>query len=128
RLLQTRPGHDEMTLRIDGEPVEDVQFIPGKLIECAELVDFIAPQLDSKTQTLICWMDFDRISTHTERSALEIEIVAFIENLDELRKNLPARDALAALEHQKHAVVRLRRSQTVNTRDRRHDHNISPFE
>ena len=90
-LLEPRPRHDEVALRINGQTIEHCDFVAGQRIECAELIDFVAPELDAKADVFVSRMDFDRVAAHAKRSALEIEIVALVENLDQLGENVAPR-------------------------------------
>src|SRR5437879_2046932 len=88
RLLEPRPRHDEMTLGINGKAIEHAQFIAGQRIKRAELINLISPQLNSESDTLVRRMHLDRVPADTERSAPEVEVVAFVENLNKLRQNI----------------------------------------
>src|SRR5215813_11430748 len=106
-VLDARPWHDEVTFGIHGQTLEYVEFVSGQRIERAQLVDFITPKLDTKPNTLIRRMDFDRVAAHAKDSAPEIQVVALVQNFHQLRENLAPRDALAFLEHQQHSVIGL---------------------
>src|SRR5881396_411387 len=101
-MFQSRPGHDEVTLRIYRQPVEHAQFLARERIEGAELIDFIAPQLDSEADVFIGGMDLDRVAANAEGSAPEIQIVPLVKNFHKLRKNVAAAHPLAFFQHQKH--------------------------
>ena len=77
-----------MTLGINGKAIEHAQFIAGQRIKRAELINLISPQLNSKSDALVCRMHLDRVPADTERSAPEVEVVAFVENLNKLRQNI----------------------------------------
>ena len=126
-LFEARPRHHEMALRIYGKPIEHMPFIAGQGVERAQFIHFVAPQLDSKTDTLVRRMNFNCVATNPKRSASEIQIVALVKNLDELRQDLAARNMLAFFKHEQHAVIRFRRSQAVDTRHGCNDHNIPPL-
>ena len=125
RLLQARPRHDEMAFGIDRQAVELPDLIAGERIERGELIDVVAPEFDSESDVFVRRMHLDGVASNAEDAALEIQIIALIENLDEFGENLAAADVLAALQHQQHAVVGFRRSQAVNTGYRRHDDYIA---
>ena len=88
RLLDPRPRHDEMTLGINGKAIEHAQFIAGQRIKRAELINLISPELNSESDVLVCRMHLDRVPADTERAAPEVEVVAFVENLNKLRQNI----------------------------------------
>ena len=128
RLLETRPRHDEVRLRINRQAIEQSDFVSGQRIECAEFLDIVSPELDAISDVLVSRMDFDRVAVNAKTPALEIEVVAFVENLDQLRKNVPSRNSLAGLEQEQHAVVGFRRTQTVDAGDGRNDQHVAPLE
>src|SRR5437870_1805959 len=108
RLLDPRTRHDEMAFWIDCQPIEDAYFISRQRIECAELVDFIAPELNAESDVFVRRMNLDRVSTHSKSSAFEIEIVPLVKNLNEFGKDVPAQNALALFQHEQHAVIGFR--------------------
>ena len=99
-----------MALRIYRETVEDAQLVAGQRIERAQLIDFVAPELDTEPNIFVCRMDLDRVSAHPKRSALEIEIIPLVENLDQLGEDVAPQNPLALFEHEQHAVIRFRRT------------------
>src|SRR5262245_39640798 len=127
-LFQTRPRHNEMAFRINSEPLEHVVLIACQRIKLTELVDLITPQFDTQPNALVRRMDLNGIAPNPKRSALEIEVVALVEDFDELCENFAPRDPLALLEHEQHAVIRIGRSQAINTGDGCDDHHISALE
>src|SRR5947208_14767040 len=88
-LLDPRPRHDEMALGINGEAIEHAQFIAGQRIKRAELINLISPQLNSESDALVCRMHLDRVPADTERSAPDVDVVAFVDTPNKLRKNTP---------------------------------------
>src|SRR5439155_666328 len=108
--------------------IEHTHFISGQWIECAELIDFIAPELDTESSVLVRRMDLNGVSMHSKSPTFEIEIVPLIQNLNELGKDVAARNALALFQHEQHAVIRFRRAEAVYARDGRNDHDIAAFE
>src|SRR5207245_11363890 len=78
-------------------------------------------QLNSKSDALVCRMHLDRVPADTERSAPEVEVVAVVANLNKLRQNVAPGNTLALLQHQQHAVICLRPSQTVDAGKRSDD-------
>src|SRR5260370_29037662 len=89
-LFQPGPRHDEMAFRINRQPIEHMQFVAGERIERTELVDLIAPQLDSESKTLIRRMHLDRVAANAGCSAPEIEVIPLVQDIDQLCKNVAA--------------------------------------
>src|SRR5262245_46950583 len=103
-----------MAFGIHGEAIELAQFISGQRIERTQLVDLVSPELDSKPDALIRGMYFNGIASDAKRASLEIDIVTFVENLNQLDEDLPPADVLPAFQHQEHSVIGLGRTQTVD--------------
>src|SRR5687768_8745675 len=80
--------HDEVALGINGQTLQLARLVAGQWIERGKLVDFIAPELDAEADIFIGRKDFDRVAVNTEMSAFELDIVAFVENLDKLIKDV----------------------------------------
>ena len=53
-------------------------------------------------------MDFDDVAADAERAASELVVVALVLDFHQLAQDLLPVDALAQLQRQQHAVVRLR--------------------
>ena len=88
----------------------------------------IAPELDAIGVVVVGGKDLDHVAAHAESPALKVVVVALVEDLDQAREDLLARDFLALLEHQEHSVIRFGRSQAVNATDAGDDHAIAAFE
>src|SRR5262249_50631682 len=72
--------------------------------------------------------DFDHVTAHAKRTAAEVTLVTFVEDLDKTLGDLFPLDLLPLLEHEEHTVVGFRRAETVNATDARYDHAIAPLE
>ena len=125
RLLARR---HEVRLRIDRDLVVFAAALPGQRIERRQRIDVVAEQLDAKRLLLVRRIHFDDVAAHAERAAREVHIVALVLNLHELPKNLLARNTLAELQRQQHAVIRLGRSEAVDARHARDDDDVAPLE
>src|SRR5437879_2999047 len=79
---------ESIKTELTGKAIEHAQFIAGQRIKRAELINLISPELNSKSDALVRWMHLDRVPADTERSAPEVEVVAFVENLNKLRQNI----------------------------------------
>src|SRR5439155_15310687 len=107
---------DEVRFGIDGDLVVPPDRLAGERIERRELVDLVAEQSDPQSLLLVRWIDLDDVAADAESAAPELVIVPLVLNVDELAQHLFARDALPALQRQQHAVIRLRRAETVDAR------------
>src|SRR6266566_9647575 len=95
RVFQARPWHDEMAPWIHRQPVEDTNLLTCKRVKRAELLDFIAPQLDPEADVFIRGMNLDRVTANAEGPAYEIEVVTFVKDFHEFRENVAAAHPLA---------------------------------
>ena len=77
---------------------------------------------------LVRRVDLDDVAADAEDAAIELVIVALVLDLDQLAQDLIAVDALPALERQHHAVVGLRRAETVDARHAGDDDDVAPLE
>ena len=118
----------EMRLRIDGDLVVAPAAFARERIERRQGVDIIAEQLDSQRLFFIRGIHFDHVAAHAERAAGEFHVVALVLDFDEFLEDLLARNALAELQRQQHAVISLGRSQTVDARHARDDDDVAPLE
>ncbi len=97
-------------------------------IEARQLVDLVAEQLDAHRRLLVRRVDLHDVAAHAERAAPELVVVPLVLDLHQLAQDRLAAEALAALERQQHAVVRLGRAQAVDARHRRDDDDVAPLE
>ena len=110
-----------MRLGIDGEPQIGLLHLAGERIDLLQRFDLIAPQADAIGEIVVGGEYFDDVAADTERPALEIALIALIEDVDQARGDLLPRDLLPLFEHQQHSVVGFRRSQAVDATDARDD-------
>jgi hypothetical protein len=72
--------------------------------------------------------DLDDVAARAERAAVEVLVVALVEDLDELHEDRAALDLLARLEPEQHVVVRLRAAEAVDAGHARDDDHVVPLE
>jgi hypothetical protein len=89
--------------------------LAGQRIECDELVDLIAEQVDPDRVLFVRGEHLDGVAAHPERAASEIVVVPFVLNLHELSQDLLTPDPLPPRQRQQHPVIRLGRSEAVDT-------------
>ena len=83
RLFEARPRHDEMAFRIHRQTVVLPDFITGERIKRGELVDLVAPELDSESDVFVRGVYLNGVAPDTEGAALEIQVVPLVENLNQ---------------------------------------------
>jgi hypothetical protein len=81
--------------------------LAGERIEPGQLVDLVAEQANPEGVLLVRRHDLDDVAAHAESAAAELDVVAFVLDLDQLAQDVVALDALPFLERQHHPVVRL---------------------
>ena len=101
-------------LGIDRQALIGLLDLPQQRVDLGEILDFVAPQFDAKGEVVVGGIDLDDVAAHAKRAALEIVIVAVVEDVDQARHDLLARDLLAFFEHEQHAVVGFGRAETVD--------------
>ncbi len=83
-------------------------------IDLRERIDLVAEKLDAIGVVVVGREDFNYVAAHAESAALEVHIIAFVENFHQLAENIAALDLLAFFQEQQHAVIGFRRTQAVN--------------
>ncbi len=109
RALALLGGEDVVRFGIDGY-ARDFAFaradFAGERIDLADGLDLAAPKLDAHGEVVVGRIDLDRIAAHAEGAAAKV-FGAVVLDFDELAQDGLARDRLAFLEHEQHAVVGL---------------------
>ncbi len=127
-FLQAVAGRHEVSLGEDRQPVVAVHRLAGDRVEAGQLVDLVAEQADAQRQLVVGGMHLDDVAAHPEGAAAELQVVAFVEDLDQLAQQMVTAHPLAALERQHQPVVGLRRSEAVDAAHAGHDHDVAAFE
>src|SRR5207248_1134079 len=94
-----------MRLGIDGQADVLVLHRPKERIDLRKRFDLVAPQLDAVGVVVVSREDLDDVAADAEGAAAEISVIALIEDLDELARDVLALDLLPLLEKEQHAVV-----------------------
>ena len=72
-----------MRLRIDRQPRVLLLDGPEERIDLRQRVDLVAEQLDPIGVLIVRRVDLDDVASHAERPALEVDVVAFVQDLDQ---------------------------------------------
>ncbi len=113
---------------VRGRPDRDVleivrEQLARQRVEVLQPFDFVAEHRGPEGRLGVRREDLERLAPDPERAAREHAVVAVVLDRDELAQQRVAVDLLAALEDLHVHLVRLRRAQAVDARDRRdHDH------
>jgi hypothetical protein len=97
-------------------------------IDLRERIDLVPEELNAKRVLVVCRIDLDHIPAHSKCSTAEVDVVAFVEDLDEAAGDIFTLNLLALFEQQQHAIVGLGRAQTVDAGDRADDDGITTLE
>src|SRR5690606_25048812 len=80
-------GRDVMRTRVDRILVQTFDDLTAERINFADFVDFVAKKFDADRKVLFVGREnFDNVAAHTKCSAMKIDIVALILNVDELEQ------------------------------------------
>ena len=120
--------HHVMRLGIDGQAQIGLADLAEHGVDLAEAIHFVAQQFDAVGVIVISGEDLDNVAPHAKRSAREAVIVALVEDFDQAREDLLARDLLALFEHQQHAVIGFGRAEAVDATHARDNDAVPAFE
>ena len=127
-VLEPIAGGDEVRLRVDGDALVAAQRLAGDRIEGGQLVHLVAEQPDPHRRLVVGRVHLDDVAAHPEGATPELEVVAFVEDFDQLAQQVVARGALALFERQHQAVVGLGRAQAVDAADAGDDDDVAALE
>ena len=99
--------------------------VSGSILRIASI--WLPHSLDAHGEIVVGRIDFDHVAADAERAAAEI-FAALVLNLDQLAQDRFARDGLALLEHQQHAVIRFGRAEAVDAGDGGDDDDVAALE
>src|SRR5208283_5084559 len=114
RCLLALRLHHVMGLGINWQARVLLLYRPEQRINLRQRFHLIAPQLDAIGVVIVGGKDLDDVTAYPKRSAAEVPFGAFVENFDQLANDVFALDLLSFFQEQQHAVIRFRRSQTVD--------------
>src|SRR6187455_1252301 len=107
-----------MARRVECNFVQSSEYFPAQWINFDNFIERVAKKL--KPQGLRLFIrreDFNNIATHTKSPTMEIHIVTLVLNVDQLPEQRIAFDLGILLGKKNQIKIRLRRTETVNTRD-----------
>src|SRR5580704_3511354 len=117
-----------MRFWIDGQAGIFLPHGAEQRIDLRQGLDFVAEELDAIGHLIVGGVNLDHVPPYTKGAAAEVTIIAFVENFDQAAGNVFAADLLPLFEQQQHAVVGLRRTQTVDAAYRGDDNGVAPLE
>ena len=69
-----------MFRRKDVDGVAIGQDLPGKRLNVRDSIDRVTPELDSDGDLIVCRLDFERVTTDSELTAAESDIISLVVN------------------------------------------------
>src|SRR5690606_4655048 len=124
--LQLLLGRDEDLGGIDREIILLRDGPSGKGLENADLLDLVPPELDAVRDLFgVCREDLDDIPAHAKRAGLEVGVVAYVVDVDELVQQLIASDLRARPHLHDLGLVLVGRAEAIDAGYTRH-HDDSP--
>jgi hypothetical protein len=101
--------------------------LAAQLVDLNDPVDLVAEELDAQgSLVLVLGKDLDHVSAHPEAPALEVDVVARVEHVDEPAQQLVPRQGGAGLQVGVQGAVGGGRSQPVDAGDARHHQDVAP--
>ncbi|OQC71147.1 MAG: hypothetical protein BWX45_01239 [Deltaproteobacteria bacterium ADurb.Bin002] len=116
-----------MAAGVNGGLVKRTDLLPAQRVNDVNRLDRIAEELHA--QRLLIFIgrkDLHDIAPDAEGAAVKIDVVALILNFHQTLQNILPGNFPAHFELNDHPQIGLRRTQTVNARNARHDDDISP--
>src|ERR1700756_2455024 len=110
-----------MALGIDRQPRIFLLHRAEQRINLREGIHLIAKKLNAVGVVIVGRKDLNNVTANAKSAALKVHVIALVKNLHQLAENIAALDLLALFQKQQDAVIRFRRSQTVNAAYRRND-------
>ncbi len=116
-----------MASRIDGYLCERLQNLSPQRIDLGDRFNLIAEKFDpDRTILFVRREDLNHIAPNPEGAPVKIDIVPFILNLHQFRKDFLSRYRHPLFQKEEHPVIRLRRPQAIDAGDAGdNDHIIS---
>ena len=102
--------------------------LAGERVEVLQALDVVAEQRRPVGRLRVGGEDLERLAAHAERAATERLVVARVLDGDELAQQRVAVDLVAAAQDLHVHVVRLRRAEAEDARDRRDDEHVAAGE
>ena len=129
RPLHVVPGGHIVAPGIDGHSPDPFDFSPAQRIDQRDRLDRIPEELHAdRPLLLISGENLDDVAPDAERSAMEIDVVPLVLDLDETRQHCIPRDLHPLFEQQQHPLVGLRGTQTVDAGNAGHDDHVPPLQ
>ncbi len=125
RLLNPLLRQHEMLARIDKKFFLIRDHFPAGRVDDRQLFHLVSPELDSISKLFVRRPQLDTVAADPEAARLELDVISFVLDLDQLAQSPVPFDLRAARQMDHHLPVILRRSQAVDAGDTG-DHNHVP--
>ena len=127
RALQALLRLHVVAVRVDQHLGRLGQHAAAQRVDLRDRVDLVAEELDPDRALVFVGREhLDHVAAHAEGAAVEVEVVAVVEHLDELAGEVVAAQLRALLHVRVHLAVGLGRAQAVDARDARHHDRVAP--
>src|SRR5450432_714250 len=89
RAVQLLAGGDVVGAREDRVAIERAKHFAAQRVDLADAVDLVAKELDADRRCLfIGWENLDYVATHAKRTAVKIDVVALVLDVDQAAQEL----------------------------------------
>ncbi|MNM65456.1 hypothetical protein D3C81_769030 [compost metagenome] len=115
--------------RVDREARDLLFHAAGQRIEELQRLHFVVEHLQPHRHLGVFRReDVDGVAAHAERAALEIGLVAGVLHGNQARDHVALADLVAGPQSENHLVVFVRVADTIDRRDRCHDHRVAALQ
>src|SRR5207248_307333 len=125
-LLAIRLQH-VMALRIDRQARILLLHCAKQRIDLRERFNLIAEKFNPVRHVVIRWEDLNHIAAYSKRSTTKLRFVALVKDFDQPPSDVLPSDFLSFLQKEQHAVIGVRRTETVNTANGGNNYAIAPL-
>ncbi|MNK72293.1 hypothetical protein D3C87_917660 [compost metagenome] len=122
RAVQRRARGDIVRIGVDLDGLQVAGFLAGQRVEFGDGIDLVAEHRDTPGGIFkVGREDFDGVTAHAERAALEIHVAALVLLGHEVGQKLALVQPVAHLHLERHGGVGLHRTDTVDAGNRGDD-------
>ena len=114
---------------VDIKLVDLAQRLSGNRIDFLDLLDFVPPETDSVSVAFLeGGKNLDDIASHTKCSTVEIIVVSFVLDLDQVHQQIVPPLLGAAFQMNDHLAIHFRRAETIDARHAGDDDDVTARE